>query len=397
VNSELSEPSQHVVAPSLEWKLLLATAVHPAQIEPARIRSLLRASQPEHQIDWQSLLVLAEFHGTSSLLYQNLAPLSDTIPAPILEALRRHYQTNVQKSLVLARELARVLDCAAALGIELIPYKGIVLSQAYYGDIALRQAGDIDLFVSRRDVVRIKSAICGLGYAPRINVPPAAERRYIASGYECSFDSSAGKNLIELQWGLQPRYYAVDYDIDAMFARAVEVAVAGCRVKTPAPEDLLLILSIHAAKHVWERLIWLCDIAQILRHDLDWDALLSRTRELRVMRVLHVTLLLANRFLGTVVPPALESGARADRAAHAFAERISGSIVTGASWEEQKIAYFHLMMRLREHPADRLRFLARLALTPGPGEWESLALPRALSPLYRAVRLARLAARFARG
>jgi hypothetical protein len=36
-------------------------------------------------------------------------------------------------------------------------------------------------------------------------------------------------------------------------------------------------------------------------------------------------------------------------------------------------------------------------LTPGPGEWETMRLPRAAFPLYRVVRLARLASRFARG
>jgi Uncharacterised nucleotidyltransferase len=380
----------------LEWKLLLATTVHPAQTETARIRSLVTAPQGKPEIDWQSLLDLAAFHGEASLLYQNLTPVSDAVPAAILESLRRLYQTNVQKSLVLARELARVLDFAAALGVELIPYKGIVLSEAYYGDLALRQAGDIDLFIRRRDVVRIKNAIRDLGYVPRINIPPAAEQRYIASGYEYSFDSSAGKNLMELQWALQPRYYAVDYDMDALFTRAVEVAVAGRRVKTPAPEDLLLILSLHTAKHVWERLIWLCDIAQILRHDLNWNAVLSRAQELRITRILHVTLLLTNRFLGTAIPAAPDAAIGADRAAHAFAKQISTSIIAGVSWEEQKIAYFRLMMGLREYPADRLRFLTRLAFTPGPGEWESLALPRALSPFYRAVRLVRLAGRLSR-
>jgi len=52
---------------------------------------------------------------------------------------------------------------------------------------------------------------------------------------------------------------------------------------------------------------------------------------------------------------------------------------------------------LRERWADRLRFLARLTFTLGPGEWEAVRLPKVLFPLYRVVRLARLASRFARG
>ena len=88
-----------------------------------------------------------------------------------------------------------------------------------------------------------------------------------------------GRNLLELQWALQPRFYAVDFDMDGLFERAVNVAVAGRRVKTPSPEDLLLVLSVHAAKHVWGRLIWLCDIVQILKlGNLNWDWVRAHAR-----------------------------------------------------------------------------------------------------------------------
>jgi hypothetical protein len=66
-------------------------------------------------------------------------------------------------------------------------------------------------------------------------------------------------------------------------------------------------------------------------------------------------------------------------------------------YEEEKLSYFRLMMRLRERRWDRVRFASRLALTPGPGEWQAVRLPRPLFPLYRIVRLARLAARFTLG
>jgi hypothetical protein len=54
------------------------------------------------------------------------------------------------------------------------------------------------------------------------------------------------------------------------------------------------------------------------------------------------------------------------------------------------------MMRLRERRADRLRFLGRLVFTPGPNEWKAVRLPTPLFPLYRLVRLSRLAARLGR-
>jgi hypothetical protein len=284
------------------------------------------------------------------------------------------------------------------MGIEAIPYKGIVLSEVYYGDMALRQSGDMDLFVRRHDVARIQSAIRQLGYILRVPVPEDAAEDYIASGYECTFDSPAGRNLLELQWALEPHFYAVDFDMGGLFKRAVNVTVAGRRVKTPSAEDLLLVLSVHAAKHVWGRLIWLCNIAQILKlGNLNWDWVQAHARKFGIERILHVTLLLVNRLLATAIPAAIEKLIFADRAARAFADEIAVAMPHGVSYEQRQISYFRLMMRLRERKMDRLRFLARLTFTPGPGEWEAVRLPKALFPLYRLVRLARLASRFARG
>jgi hypothetical protein len=295
------------------------------------------------------------------------------------------------------RELIRVLDLLDGLGMDAIPYKGVVLSESYYGDIAMRRAGDIDLFVRKNDVGRIKDAVRELGYIPRHTIPKNAEKDYKESGYECSFDSAASRNLLEIQWALQPRFYAVDYDMDELFVRAVKRTVGGRCVKTLAAEDLLLVLAVHAAKHVWGKLIWLCDIAQILqRGELDWDLVQSRVQDLGVERILHITMQLANRFLGAAIPKETERRVAKDREARVLTQEIAVAVQAGVSYGEEQISYFRLMMRVRERRIDRLRFLTRLTFTPGPGEWDAMRLPRALFPFYRVVRLARLAGKLAR-
>lgn len=381
-----------------EWKLLLAaSAADPAQVDLDRVRSVLRLQNPEQPVDWEVVLGLADRHGTSALLYQNLERLGGAAPATALETLRKSCERNVHKTLFLARELIRILDCLDSIGIEAIPYKGLVLSEIYYGDMVLRQSGDIDLFVRKRDVIRVRSAICDLGYTVRVPIPENAEEDYIASGYEYTFDSPAGKNLLEVQWALQPRFYAVDFDMAGLFKRAATVTVAGRRLKTPSAEDLLLVLSLHAAKHVWGRLIWLCDVAQILRREnLNWDWVQSRARKFGIERILHITLLLAHRFLATPIPVAIEGAIFADPETQAFADAIAIAVADGVSYEERQVSYFRLMMRLRERQMDRLRFFLRLGFTPGPGEWEAVRLPKLLFPAYRLVRMVRLAARFAR-
>jgi len=387
---------------AIEWDLLLAASSadrgsadrgsDPGEGDLGRIRGLL-----EKPVEWEAVLRLGDNHGVSSLLYQNLSRLGDMVPSAVLDALRKRYEKNVYKSLFLTSELIRILDCLGGLGIEAIPYKGVVLSEVYYGDMALRQTGDIDMFVRKRDVERGKNALREMGYTTRLVIPEDAVEEYMASGYEWTFDGPAGPNLLELQWALEPRFYAVDFDLEGLFERAVKVTVGGRSVKTPSPDDLLLVLSVHAAKHVWGRLILLRDIAQILKlENLNWDWVQSRAQELGIERILRVTFLLANRFLGTRIPPAGESAILADRDARALADETAANITAGVSYDTENTSYFRLMMRLRERPADRMRFLARLTFTPGPGEWEAVRLPRSMFPFYRVVRLARLGLRFVR-
>ena len=122
-----------------------------------------------------------------------------------------------------------------------------------------------------------------------------------------------------------------------------------------------------------------------------------RTRELGIERILRVSLLLAKHLLGMPIPSAMEKAVLADRAAGALADEIGGNLARGIPADVEQLSYFRLMMRLRERRADRVRFVTRLTFTPGPGEWEAVRLPKTFFPLYRLVRLARLASRFAQG
>jgi hypothetical protein len=378
-----------------EWSFLQAACAEiPSPEKINRIRVL--SSQP---IRWNLLLDLADRHGTQPLLYQALVGIedADVVPAAEMSALKQRYQINLHKALFLSRELIRIADCLSALGIEVMPYKGVALAEMAYGDIALRHAGDIDLLIRPHDFPRIRDAVRELGYTPHLSLSPAEERAYLKSGYECAFDGAAGPNLLELQWAIQPSFYAVDFDMQALFQRAVTVTVAGHPMKTPSADDLLLVLSAHAAKHVWGRLVWLCDIARIMGlPTLDWTWIASQAKALGIVRILCVTMLLANRLLGATIPPAAQASLPEDPGTPALVDEIQTHIASEAVFNVESLAYFRLMMRLRERSLDRLRFLQRLALTPGPSEWQAIRLPAPLFPLYRLVRLSRLAARFVR-
>ncbi len=376
-----------------EWSILLAACSEISRQEKTgSIRSLLRQS-----VRWKVLFDLAERHGTQPLLYQVLVEAKDAIPSQQIPWLEQRHQINLHKALLLSRELIRIVDHLSELGLEVMPYKGLALAELIYGDIALRQSGDIDLLIHPQDFTSIRDAVRELGYKPHQAFTKSEERAYLKSGYECAFDGTAGPNLLELQWAIQPRFYAIDFEIGGLFQRSGSISVAGHPMKTPSPEDLLLLLSAHAAKHVWGRLVWLCDIARIMSlPTLDWNWIGAQAQALGIVRIVRVTMFLANRLLGATIPAVAHAFPTDDPETLSLVDEIQPHIVSESVFNVESLAYFRLMMRLRERAADCRRFLQRLVLTPGPSEWQAVRLPGPLFPLYRLVRLSRLAARFIR-
>ena len=164
--------------------------------------------------------------------------VEDAVPRDTMHTIEQRYQGNLHKALFLSRELIRIVDRLSALGIEVMPYKGLALAEQIYRDIALRQAGDIDMLIHPQDLPRVREAVSELGYTPHLAFSTVEERAYLQSGYEYSFDGAAGPNLLEVQWAIQPSFYAIDFDMPGLFQRATAINVAGRPMKTLRIEDL---------------------------------------------------------------------------------------------------------------------------------------------------------------
>jgi hypothetical protein len=156
------------------------------------------------------------------------------------------------------------------------------------------------------------------------------------------------------------------------------------------------VLCVHAAKHVWVQLSWLCDIAQLVRtRQLDWNAIHDEARRLGIERIVSLNLLLAQKLLGSPLHSSRQTWAFQKDPSTAVLDEILRIIERSAPYDTESLSYFRLMMRLRERWQDRGRLLWRLTVTPSVSEWSAVQLPQPLQPLYRLLRLSRLAKRLA--
>jgi Uncharacterised nucleotidyltransferase len=384
--------SPHTIIFNPELDLILACCGEdPREELSGRIRQIL-----QHRLDWGRLLKLAEHHGLVPLVYRRLSTAMDVAKSAWLEPLRQQDMTNAHRTLWLTLELLNIYRHLAARGLEALPYKGPVLAEILYGNVALREFSDLDLLIRSRDLPVVKSALAELGYEPSLHLSPTAECAYLRSGYEFTFDGAHGRNLIEIKWQVLPGFYSIGFDVADFFNRAVAITVNGQKLRTLCDQDLMLVLCVHAAKHSWMQLSYLCDVAQLARsRALDWAALQAEAARLGIARIVAVSFLLAHKLLGAALPAGLDL--HSDPATGLLAERVLQRIVSGAEFDPESVSYFRLMVDLRERRRDRASFLWRLCVTPGPGEWSAIRLPGPLSPVYRAVRMGRLAGRLLSG
>jgi len=345
-------------------------------------------------VRWDVLLEQAEFHNVEPLICAKLLEFRASLPSNVDKDLERRFATNAQRSLRLTRELTRILACLENHSVDAIPYKGPALAQAIYGDVAMRQFSDLDILIRASDFDRAGEAVRELGYEPSTKLRAPVERAWLKTGYERGFDGPQGKNLLELQWRAAPQFYAVGIDVEDWFRRATHISLGERKVRALAPEDLLLALCVHASKHAWMRLGWICDIGGVARAQrIDYDVVRERAAALGDLRIIEVSLEMAHRLLGRAVPPEFER--KVDGGVQGLCERVTRIVARGTDYETESLEYFRLMLALRERASDRWRFGWRLLSTPSVGEWEAVALPGALFPLYRVVRLWRVGKRLA--
>ncbi len=404
------------LASRIEEKLLLCCAR--TQRDPktaARIMTLLQG-----EVDWAYLLQTARRHGMIPLLFWHLDnACPEAVPEAYMTELRRHFRSNSLRNLLLAGELRKLYELFEQNDIFAVPYKGPTLAASVYRNVGLRQAGDLDILVGQRDVLKAKELLLSLGYEPRpwstlslgaestppwrtiTQLSPAQESAFLRFEREYAFWHEGAGISVELQWEVIPRYLSFFWDPVSLRGRRQRVSLGGGDVSTFVPEDLLLVLCVHGSKHFWERLLWLCDVGETVNlfREMNWDDLMAKAAALGGERMLLLGLSLAHSLLGVDVPITVLDKVRADSAVEKLAEDVRRRLFAEPedTMEILEWSAFHpFHYRMRERWRDRLGYVFLKIVEPNAADWMERPLPEKLFPLYYFLRPLRLIRKFGR-
>lgn len=324
----------------------------------ARLRELAAKN-----VDWEYVFLLARRHSMVPLLYLQLhRHASDLVPEEQLHKLKQHYLENSARNTVLTAELCRLIGLFADAGIEAIPYKGPVLSLFAYGDLALRRFVDLDVIVKKTGVLKARDILLAEGYTPSKSLSLTQQELLLRTQHNMQFSRDNRRLIIELHWEVAPHLFASSVSAEELWQNLTTIDLNGTKVNALSADNLLFSLCVHGSRHLWERLSWICDVAELIsRHSFNWTTLLERAANADSERMFLLGIYLAHELLDAPLPDEVRHRCDSDEQLKVLASSVGQHLFNGTTHiPATSREIFKYNIRVRKTLAARARYLAHM-------------------------------------
>ena len=343
--------------------------------------AVLRSDSAPDESASADLLALAERHRVVPLLAAAGGPAPD---------VRRRALALAQQGVRLECELAAIAAILAAADVGFLLLKGPALARQAYPAAERRACDDLDLWVATCDLDAAATALVGAGYRRESALDARAAACARRAGIEVAFRHADRSRLVEVAHG-DPALAPTRRAAREIRAAAVELAIAGARIRAPAPGHALVLACLHGAHHGWDRLGWVVDVAGLwLRLTAPQrQAALAAARRWSAATALGLGLRLAATHLGIELDAAALALADSPRVRRLIG-RVGLERMGPAAPRADMIARLRFERDAADAPAARWRIAARWLFVPTLGDIAAVRLPAAGYPLYALVRPLRL-------
>ena len=342
----------------------------------------------------QHLLAEANTHGVLPLVYNTAKTHSPD--HQLTATLKSYYRGIAQRNMLMSAELIHIMKLLEENGIEALAFKGPTLSQMAYGDITLRQFGDLDILIRKKDRSKMMTLLLQERYIPEIVLKEGTKETFFNAVNVIAFYHASTGVRVEIHWELLSRNYAIDWEEQSLWNKQTSVKINKIDIPVLPFEQQLLYLCAHGAKHLFERLEWVCDIDRSVRAnpDIDWQYLLNEAEKLGIKRMLYLGLALSQQFFGLELPNMIQKGITQDKEIPKLISKVIDINFSETSQEGKSYSSFGLLWSMRENLSDQLRFAWRGLFAPKFDDFLFIQLPSHLAFLYPVVRPYRLLTKY---
>ncbi len=323
-----------------------------------RLEQLLR-----EQIDWQTVLDRSWWHRIRPLTYLHLsAQPAGLVPAAFLDELRTHARELAQRNEQLMKMQRHVAALFEQSSLPMLVFKGPTLAIDAYRDLSLRECGDLDMLIRPEDFPRVREILTSNGFACLWDQVASERKRQL---FACEFQREGIE--LDMHWDLAPRWHNYSVDFDLLWESGHPFDSNCHFARKLRPEDAIEVLCMHGTRHWWERLRWICDIAELVNSGsiTDWKRVEAQATEARCHLSVWLGLWLAGDVLGANLPPEIQSELDRSHVVKRLAAQV-GDWLGNAERAAETRRFpdrFLFRMRLCESWRDRLPQLAHYLVT----------------------------------
>lgn len=263
--------------------------------------------------------------------------------------------------------------------------KGPALATQAWSQPGLRQYDDLDFRCGKMDVDTLSAVLRSLGYKPEITDANRQSQLW-HFGWGIAFVKDDGLR-VEVNHRLFPPHYPVPVRFEGTGSDVwTSLPLDQRSVRTFTPAAHLLLCSMHAIWHGWERLGWVVDIAGLMTR---YPGVVQQARQLAgdtgfPRRALETACGVANGLFGPL-PGTAEPDDAGDR-------DLGDAVALLMQTDDRRASAKRLQRRLCS-PTEWIGSTLRRVLTPGDPDFQRWSLPAGRRYRYWLLRPLRLLAR----
>lgn len=323
------------------------------------------------RINWNYLLQKASAHGLRPLIYTNLKKYPKKVPEEVMSLLKNHFFINTNKNLLFLAETLKILKTFQKNNIDTIPYKGPIMAVHGYGNLSLREFGDLDLYIDKKDFSKVKEILIQNNYKSVLKLNNSREAEYLKNQREYKFKNIENNITLEIQWNTAG--FSFTFPKESIFPLNKDdyqlIPINNQHVKIFSDEDLILILTLHLAGHLWSRLSWICDIAELIKksEEINWNKIIKKAQDLAVERILYLNLLLCQVLFDIKLPENVQNRIKEDEQIEKLEKKIFKLIFTPEKFS--LLSKVLLRFKIRENKLNGFKDIWRIITIPQSDEW----------------------------
>jgi len=285
-----------------EQLLLLSVSLQPLATNKEVINELLPTIT-----DWQSLTNKMLKSGIAPLVYANWVglPNASSIPATVKNTIENNYNIVLIRSLRLIGIFNQIATACTQQNIDIIPLKGIYLSDTLYADAGKRLMSDIDLLVKPEQAQAMLALLRSMGFSS-----PEEDSEFDAASLEVIHYPPMVKEGVAVEVHIKLHSDITSYAMSPLtiWEHAQKATVHGSEVQVMDWYDTLIFCCLHLYRHFNDGFIKFTSYSDIVNliekrpENFSWGVFKYRCTEYKCTTEVFKHILLAYRFMDVQLP-----------------------------------------------------------------------------------------------